>query len=181
MNTCTVSQPRRGFFLGLAAAGASLALAGCGFELRKAPVFAFKTILVKGNSATVSLVRRNLKAAGTVTIVEAAAAAGKADEPISVTTADAVFEVLTEERSRLVVSTNSAGLVRDVELLFRFRFRLVTPDGKELLGPTTIEQRRDLTYNETNALAKEAEAELLYRDMQSDVAQQAVRRLGAVK
>jgi DNA polymerase III delta subunit len=37
MNTRTVSQPRRGFLLGLAAAGASLGLAGCGFELRKAP------------------------------------------------------------------------------------------------------------------------------------------------
>ncbi|RYY61208.1 MAG: hypothetical protein EOO24_59235, partial [Comamonadaceae bacterium] len=66
-------------------------------------------------------------------------------------------------------------------LQFRFRFKLTSPAGKELLGPTTIEQRRDLTYNETNALAKEAEGELLYRDMQSDVAQQVVRRLGAVK
>ena len=46
---------------------------------------------------------------------------------------------------------------------------------------TTIEQRRDLTYNETNAIAKESEADLLYRDMQNDIAQQTVRRLGAVK
>lgn len=176
MNAPLLSS-RRGWFSAAAALVAATALPGCGFELRKAPVFAFKSLAVKGNSATVNLIRRNLKAAGTVTLVEPGAAA----EPIGELKADAVFEVLAEERSRLVVSTNSVGLVRDVELLFRFRFKLTTPEGKELLGATTIEQRRDLTYNETNALAKEAEAELLYRDMQSDVAQQVMRRLGAVK
>ncbi len=154
-----------------------LALAGCGFELRKAPVFAFKTISVRGTTATVNLIRRNLRAAGTVTVVDA----GPASTANTAIAAEAIVEVLGEERGRNVVSTNSAGLVRDLELNLRFRFRVVTPDGRELLGPTTIEQRRDLTYNETNALAKESEAELLYRDMQADVAQQVVRRLGAVK
>ncbi|AMM24980.1 LPS-assembly lipoprotein LptE [Variovorax sp. PAMC 28711] len=154
-----------------------LALAGCGFELRKPPVFAFKTISVRGSSATVNMIRRNLRAAGTVTVVDAGPA-GTLDTAIA---ADAIVEVLAEERGRNVVSTNTSGLVRDLELSLRFRFKVVTPGGKELLGPTTIEQRRDLTYNETNAIAKESEAELLYRDMQSDVAQQVVRRLGAVK
>jgi LPS-assembly lipoprotein len=68
MNTRTVSQPRRGFLLGLAAAGASLGLAGCGFELRKAPVFAFKTLSVSGNTAIVNQIRRELRATGTVTV-----------------------------------------------------------------------------------------------------------------
>lgn len=176
MNAPSVSS-RRGLLAGAAAAVSLAALSGCGFELRKPPVFAFRSIAVRGNSAMVNLIRRNLKAAGTVTVVEG----GKADEPISALVADAVLEVLAEDRSRLVVSTNSVGLVRDVELLFRFRFKLTAPGGKELLGATTIEQRRDLTYNETNALAKESEAELLYRDMQNDVAQQVLRRLGAVK
>ena len=52
------------------------------------------------------------------------------------------------------------------------RFRLRTPGGKELLAPTEIQQPRDITYNETAALAKEGETELLYRDMQNDIAQQ---------
>ena len=160
------SSSRRGALL-----FSALALAGCGFELRKAPVFAFKTISVKGNSAIVNLLRRNLQASGTVQVIPAE----QAD------TAEAVLEVLGEERSRLVLSTTSAGLVRELDLVLRFRFRLSTPGGKELLGPTTLEQRRDLTFNETNALAKEGEAELLYRDMQKDLAEQTVRRLGAVK
>lgn len=152
----------------------TLGLAGCGFELRKPPVFAFKTIAVRGTSATVNLLRRNLRATGTLTLVEA----GKAGEPV---VADAILEVVSEDRSRVVLSTNSAGEVRELDLVLNFKFKLTTPEGKELLPTTTIEQRRDLTYNETNAIAKESESELLYRDMQNEVVQQTVRRLGAVK
>lgn len=160
------SSSRRGVLL-----LSALALAGCGFELRRAPVFAFKTISVKGNTAMVNLLRRNLQATGTVQVIPADQA----------NTAEAVLEVLSEERSQLVLSTTSAGQVRELDLVLRFRFKLSTPGGKELLGPTVLEQRRDLTYNETNALAKAGETDLLYRDMQKDLAEQTVRRLGAVK
>lgn len=152
----------------------TLGLAGCGFELRKPPVFAFKTIAVRGTSATVNLLRRNLRATGTLTVVEI----GKAGEPV---VADAILEVVSEERTRIVLSTNSAGQVRELDLVLNLKFKLSTPGGKELLPTTALEQRRDLTYNETNAIAKESEADLLYRDMQKDIAQQTVRRLGAVK
>ena len=37
--------------------------------------------------------------------------------------------------------------------------------------------KRDLTYNDTDVIAKEQEEILLYRDMQSDAVQQLVRRL----
>jgi LPS-assembly lipoprotein len=42
-------------------------------------------------------------------------------------------------------------------------------------------QQRDISYNESAALAKETEEALLYRDMQSDIAQQIQRRLAALK
>jgi len=38
-------------------------------------------------------------------------------------------------------------------------------------------QRRDLSFNESAVLAKDAEEALLYRDMQSDIVQQLMRRL----
>ena len=79
-----------------------------------------------------------------------------------------------------MLSTNAAGEVRELQLRLRVRFRLATPGGKEL-QLAEIVQQRDLTYNETNALAKEGEAELLFRDMQNDIAQQTLRRLAAVK
>lgn len=171
MNTRNVSLPRRGFLLGLTASGASLGLAGCGFELRKAPVFAFKSLSVSGNSAMINQIRRELRATGSVTLVPADQAS----------TADVVLEILGEDRGRFVISTNSAGLVRELQLQLKVRFRLRTPGGKDLLPPTDVSQTRDLSFNETNALAKEGEADLLFRDMQSDIAQQLMRRLAAVK
>ena len=165
------SLPRRGLLLGLVAAGASLGLAGCGFELRKAPNFAFKTLSLKGNTYLINRLRREFRGAGTVTLLPD----DQADK------ADAVLEVLAEDRDRLVISTNSAGLLRELQLQLRVRVRLRTPGGKELLPATEVSQTRDLTFNETNALAKEGEAELLFRDMQADIAQQVLRRLGSVK
>lgn len=160
------SSRRRGFVF----AGA-LALAGCGFELRKAPVFAFKSIAVNGGSAMVNQLRRNLQSAGTVTVVPASESS----------TAEVIFDILGETRGQRVISTNSAGQVRELELQFTVRFRLRTPEGKELISAGEITQRRDITYNETNALAKEGETQLLYRDMQGDIVQQILRQLAAVK
>ena len=40
---------------------------------------------------------------------------------------------------------------------------------------------RDVSYNESEALSKEAEFELLYRDMRNDAVQQIIRRLAAAK
>jgi LPS-assembly lipoprotein len=179
MNKRNASLPRRGFLLGLLAAGATLGLAGCGFELRKAPVFAFKTLSVSGNSAMINQIRRELRATGTVTVMTPEPVV--AGSPPVISTADAVLEILSENRNRFVISTNSAGLVRELQLQLSVRFRLRTPGGKDLLPATEVSQTRDLSFNETNALAKEGEADLLFRDMQSDIAQQLMRRLAAVK
>jgi LPS-assembly lipoprotein len=153
------------------AAMAIPSLAGCGFKLREAPVFVFKTVAVPGNSRFVNQVRRNLATAGTVQVVPAA----QSD------TAEAILDILAEARERAVVSTTAAGAVRELALRLRVRFRLRASDGRELLGPNEIVQSRDISYNETAALAKEGEEQLLYRDMENDIAQQLLRRLAAVK
>jgi LPS-assembly lipoprotein len=157
---------------GTAALGVALAggIAGCGFALRQAPVFAFRTLSMPGNSAFVNYLRRNIAAAGTVELLP----------PARTNAADAVLEILGENRERVVLSTNAAGEVRELQLRLRVRYRLHTPAGKDL-QLDEIAQQRDLSYNETNALAKEGEAELLFRDMQNDIAQQMLRRLAAVK
>ncbi len=160
--------PRRGF---LAALSASFVLAGCGFELRKAPNFSFKTIAVPGTTPFSNYVRRNLRSAGTVELLPA----DQADK------AEAVLDILAGNRENVVISTNAAGQVREMQLRLTVRFRLRGKGGKELLAPSEIRQTRDITYNETVALAKEAETELLFRDMQTDIAQQILRRLAAAK
>jgi LPS-assembly lipoprotein len=155
----------------LLAGGAGLALAGCGFKLRQAPDFAFQTIAMPTNTAYLSQLRRAIDVTGRLTVL-----------PMTeVTNAQTVFDVLSETRDRMVLSTNSAGQVREMQLFLRIRFRLRTPAGKELIPPSELLQSRDITYNETAALAKESEEQLLYRDMVTDMVQQTLRRLAAVK
>ena len=66
-------------------------------------------------------------------------------------------------------------------LRLRVTFRLDTPQGDELIADNEIWQQRDVSYNESAALAKETEISMLYRDMQTDIAQQIQRRLAAIK
>jgi LPS-assembly lipoprotein len=101
------------------------------------------------------------------------------NEPLK--NADVIIDILQEVREKTVVGVNSSGQVREFQLRLRVRFRVRTPDGEELVPDTEILQKRDLSFNETASLAKEAEEGLLYRDMQSDLVQQLLRRLAAVK
>jgi LPS-assembly lipoprotein len=162
-----IMLPRRVFLM----MGLPAALAGCGFELRRAPVFPFKSIAVPASSAFAVQVKRNLRAAGTVEVL----AAEQARE------AEAVLDILGETRESVVISTNAAGQVREMELRFTVRFRVRDKSGRELLAPTAIAQSRDVTYSETVALAKEDEIAFLYRDMETDIAQQLLRRITAAR
>jgi LPS-assembly lipoprotein len=160
---------RRRLFL---AAGATLVtLAGCGFQLRRPPEFSFRTIAVPANTGVSNELRRNLAGTPNVQVVPAAQAQ----------TADVVLDVLTDVREKVVVGLNASGQVREFQLRNKVTFRLRTPQGKELIPPTELQQQRDVSFNESAVLAKEAEEGLLYRDMQTDLVQQLMRRLAAVK
>jgi len=73
-----------------------------------------------------------------------------------------------------------AGQVREVELRLFARFKLVGQDGQVWIDDTEMQQPRDMSYNESLALAKDEEEASLYRQMYSDMAQQLIRRLEAV-
>ena len=159
--------------LTLIAAGTALALTGCGFELRKAPNFPFKTIYIPyavGTALGIEL-RRSLESGGNVTVVI---------EGRFIDQAEVILDVVSETREKIVVSRNAQGLVREFQLRLRFVFRLRTAKGKELIPSAEILQQRDISFNESAVLAKESEEALLYREMQSDTVQQIMRRLAAV-
>jgi len=80
-----------------------------------------------------------------------------------------------------VVGVNVSGQVREFQLRLHVRLSLRTASGKEISVGDDIMQRRDISYNESAALAKEAEEVLLYRDMQTDVVQQILRRLATIQ
>lgn len=150
-------------------------LAGCGFRLRGVPEFAFSSLYIgAGNSSALAReLQRTLEGSGSQLKVLRNAA----DLP----TAEAVIDILSEQRERVVVGQNASGQVRELQLRLRVKFRVRTPGGIEMLPEAEILQQRDFSYNETQALSKEAEEALLYRNMQTDIVQQLLRRLSAAK
>jgi LPS-assembly lipoprotein len=61
------------------------------------------------------------------------------------------------------------------------KYQLRTPSGVVLQPPAELLLVRDMSYNESQALAKEQEEAQLYRVMQSDIVAQVMRRLATVK
>jgi len=147
-----------------------LLLAGCGFQLRQAPAFVFKTISISvaDTSTLGNELKRSIAASGAVAVV-------------TPDRAEVILEVTQDQREKVVVGLNASGQVREFQLRIRFKFKLRTPGGKELIPETELLQQRDISFNESAVLSKEAEEGLLYRDMQTDIVQQLLRRLAAVK
>lgn len=157
---------------------AVLGVSGCGFVLRQAPTFAFESVRIAGseNSPVAIELRTALRVNGLQVLTSATPVPPEGAAPAQV-----VLTVITDQRERLAVGQTAAGQVRELQLRTRFSFRLRTPKEKELIGDTELLLERDLSFSETAVLSKEAEEALLYRDMTSDVVQQVVRRLAAVK
>ncbi|HEY0817514.1 MAG TPA: LPS assembly lipoprotein LptE [Rhizobacter sp.] len=145
---------------------------GCGFQLRRAPELPFKSIYLSGfkpHSPLAEELRRQLATSTTTRVVEAPAQA------------EVILDGQADKRDKGVVVSTAAGEVRELQLRLHLQFRLVTVAGKELIPSTAIVLNRDMTYNERDALGKEQEEEMLYRAMQSDIANQVLRRLAAVR
>jgi LPS-assembly lipoprotein len=150
-------------------------LAGCGFRLRGVPEFGFESLYIAAptTSPLARELQRTLEGSG-----------GKLQvlrDPTTMTTAQAIMDLLQEQQERVVVGLNASGQVRELQLRLRVKFRLRTPTGTELIPETEILQQRDISYNETIALAKEAEEALLYRNMRTDIVQQLLRRLAVAR
>jgi LPS-assembly lipoprotein len=153
-------------------AGASAGLGACGFKLRGRQAFVFSSIAIMphpGSPLTQEL-RRSFGPAVQVLAPDA-----------PLTQAQLVLTVANEQREKVVVGVNASGQVRELQLRMRLRLNLRTAKGKEIIEGDDIVQQRDISYNETAALAKEAEEALLYRDMQTDIVQQILRRLAAIQ
>lgn len=148
-----------------------LPLAGCGFALRRPAQVPPQRILLAGFSTLSPMaeeLRRQLRGNPGVEIVDNLAAA------------QVVIEGLREGRERAGASSTATGLVSELSLRSRLRFKVRTPAGQVLIPETELLLFRDMAYSETNALAKEQEADQLYRAMEADIVRQVLRRLAAL-
>jgi LPS-assembly lipoprotein len=169
VNTPRAMPSRRLLLATLAGAPLAGALSACGFHLRRPEELQFTRIALSGFPARSTMadeIRRALPR--NVEIVDA------------VTRAQVVVDAIEDLRESTVEASTASAQVRELRLHVRLRYRLVRPDGHELLAANTLERERDLTYNETNALAKDTESGTLYREMQSDIATQLVRVLAVL-
>ncbi len=162
---------RRSVLLGMAAASL---LPGCGFQLRQPPPLLFRSIALTGfapRSPLAEELRRALALQLRVMDVPADAR----------NSADVVLHALADTRERSVVAQTSAAQVRDVQLRVKLHYTAHTPAGRVLLAPSVLMLARDMSFNETVALAKAQEEAELYREMQTDVVSQVLRRLASIK
>ena len=167
-----MTAPTRRAFLGAGAALALVSIAGCGFELRRAPELRFRTIQLTGfkpRSPMLEELRMNINASTTTLVVEGLAQA------------QVVLESLDDVREKVVVASGTVGQVTEFQLRGRFAFRLRSVSGRELIPRTEILLNRDMSYTESAALGKEQEENFLYRAMQSDIVSQVMRRLASVQ
>ena len=81
----------------------------------------------------------------------------------------------------MILSLSSSGRVREKSLRYRYSYRITDNKGRDLVLPDTVELNRELTYADSDVLAKTQEEDLLWRDMENDLVQQLMRRLAAVK
>ncbi|MFC4160477.1 LPS-assembly lipoprotein LptE [Chitinimonas lacunae] len=149
-----------------------LLLGACGFHLRglgDSTPLAFRSLhLAASDQGVGGVLRQQLKLRADLTLQPTA------DQ------ADAVLTIHDETVDKQVLSVNSAGRVSEYQLTYRARF-VLRIGGRDAIAPTWISLRRDYAFDENNVLGKEAEEQLLIRDMRSDAAQQILRRLAAVK
>ncbi|WP_431733217.1 LPS assembly lipoprotein LptE [Hylemonella gracilis] len=148
-------------------------LAGCGFGLRPSVDYPFRTLYSSAprySPLGVEL-KRQLPASGPLVYLT---------EPAKPTDAQVVLDVYGELRKKTVIGVNATGQAREFQLNLTLKFRLRTPQGQIIIPETTLTQQRTMSYDETLALAKEAEEAALYRGMQIDLVQQIVRRLAAL-
>ena len=143
-------------------------LAGCGFHLRGPAPLPFETIYIPGATPLAVELRRNVTASSKTRLT---------DNPKS---AQAVLAFTAEAREKVILSFTSAGKVNEYRLRYRVGIRVTDTAGTQVFLPTSeILLTRDMTYNDQQVIAKENEEALLYRDMQSDMVQQIMRRLAA--
>lgn len=147
-----------------------LATAACGFQLRGTASLPFDTIYVPNATAGIALeLKRSIQAGTNARVVDDAKAAA------------AQLQFSEESRRKEILSLTAAGRVSEFRLFYRVGFRVSDGKGGDFLPPVSIQLFRDMTYDDSRVLAKEAEEQLLFRDMQSDMVQQVLRRIATAK
>lgn len=148
----------------------ALLAAGCGFQLRRMVEVPFASLYIDAphGGAVAQRIRSSLAASKQTRLAASAAEA------------EAVLVLGQETRSKIILSLSGAGRVTEYRLGLQLTYSIKDKDGRALAADETIELTRDITYDDAQVLAKGAEEQLLYRDMDDSAARRIVRRLQSI-
>lgn len=146
----------------------SFSIAACGFHLRGASTFSFKSIFISGQTQITPALIKSLTNNGVEVLKDGAAA-------------EVQIELMREENEKRILSLSGDGLVNEYEVYYRVHFRTKFLNQALWSTPQTMEARRDFSYSDANLLAKQNEERRLIAGMRQDVTNGILRRLSALK
>lgn len=149
---------------------AGLTLAGCGFHLRGQSLLPFASAYVEAppGSTLAPLLTQSLRLRGKQVLE-------------SPQTAEVTIRLERELKGKEILSLSGGGKVREFRLSQRVTLSAHDRGGRMLLAPTELSLTRDFSYDDAQALAKEAEEGELMRDMEQEMLRLILRRLAYVK
>ena len=151
-----------------ALAAMAVLLAACGFQLRGEAATGLKSLYVPGGGVAQEI-RRTL--AGSATRVTPTAAG-----------AEALLTITYENRDKTVNTITGSGRVYEYQLTLVVRYNMTMPGREDpVIAPTETVARRLITYSEAAPIAKEAEEQLLFKDMQLELADRILRQVAIAK
>lgn len=157
-------------------------LAACGFQLKGAANYPFTSVYVQ-RPTFFGVATANVSGNAAPVVPDVILGLTTNGVAIKDKIEDAEFAIrfLQVFFDKRVLSLSGGGRAREFELEYRVRYEFVDAKGRAWGEPGEITIRRDFSFAESQALAKEAEERQLTRDMQLDAAAQILRRLQAVK
>jgi LPS-assembly lipoprotein len=143
-------------------------LAACGFQLRGEPTTGLRSLHIPGPGVAQEI-RRTL-AGGPTRVVSTPEGA------------EAFLRILAENRDKTVAAITGAGRVYEYQLTLVVRYQMTVPGRDDpVIAPTETVARRLITYSEAAPIAKEAEEQLLFKDMQLELADRILRQVAIAK
>jgi LPS-assembly lipoprotein len=155
----------------LAVAGLALLLAACGFHLQgRQPLpaqFAYTYVDTKDEQTDFVQDLRKALIGSNVKVIRTRGSAG------------ASISVHEDELTERILSVSARNIPTEYELTYRVKFS-VSADGKTLIDNEEISATRDISFDESQLLAKEREQEILRAALARDLVALVMRRLAAL-
>ena len=150
---------------------AALLVSACGFQLRGSATLPFSTLYVEAapTSQFATELRRAVSSGSGTSITE---------RPEQ---AEVILQIMSEAQEKQILSLTGGGRVSEFQLRYRVFFRLTDSKNREHIPSSELVLRRSYAFNDSQALSKESEEALLFKDMRGDAVRQIVRRLQAAK